>query len=180
MKQILMSLILLTITGCTTHYPNQNVTGMMFPTIQGTTLESEQVDIPDFTDNQVSVFLVGYKQDTQFDIDRWLIGLEMTSIPVSVYELPIIAGMFPRMFSTQIDEGMRRGIPKELWGGVITVYKQGEEIQAFTGNENPNNARVLLLDQTGRITFFYDRGFSVDALNKLHAALKTLNINEEI
>ena len=49
-----------------------------------------------------------------------------------------------------IDNGMRAGIPKELWRGVITVYQDGERVQAFTGNINPNNARVLLLDRTGK------------------------------
>jgi cytochrome oxidase Cu insertion factor (SCO1/SenC/PrrC family) len=64
---------------------------------------------------------------------------------------------------------MRRGIPKELWGGVITIYEDGEKIQAFTGNENPNNARVMLLDKNGKIIYFYDRGFSVTALNEVLA-----------
>ncbi|MAD89569.1 MAG: hypothetical protein CMK64_07665, partial [Pseudoalteromonas sp.] len=63
----------------------------------------------------------------------------------------------------------RRGIPKELWGGVITIYEDGEKIQAFTGNENPNNARVMLLDKNGKIIYFYDRGFSVSALNEVLA-----------
>ena len=79
--------------------------------------------------------------------------------------------MFPRMFKTQIDEGMRSGIPRELWQGVITVYKDGDRVQSFTGNENPNNARVVLLDSLGKVIFFYDRGFSVAALNALRAAI---------
>jgi hypothetical protein len=80
--------------------------------------------------------------------------------------------MAPRMFSTFIDNGMRKGIPKELWGGVITIYKDGEKVQAFTGNESPNNCRVVLIDKAGKILYFYDRGFSVAALNELNAVLK--------
>jgi len=60
---------------------------------------------------------------------------------------------------------MRRGIPKELWKGVITVYADGDKIQRYTGNQNPNNSRVILLDEHGNVRYFYDRGFSVDALN---------------
>ena len=62
---------------------------------------------------------------------------------------------------------MRKGIPKELWKGVITVYEDGEKIQQFTGNENPNNARVILINKKGTIIYFYDEGFSVAALNNL-------------
>lgn len=75
--------------------------------------------------------------------------------------------MVPRMFSAFIDSGMRKGIPKELWAGVITIYKDGEKVQKFTGNQNPNNTRVVLINNSGKILYFYDRGFSVDALNKL-------------
>jgi cytochrome oxidase Cu insertion factor (SCO1/SenC/PrrC family) len=50
---------------------------------------------------------------------------------------------------------------------VITIYKDGDAVQAFTGNENPNNSRIVLIDGSGKIIYFYDRGFSVAALNEL-------------
>ena len=71
--------------------------------------------MPEHFKGKQTLLLIGYVQDSQFDIDRWLIGLDMTKTKVDVYELPTIAGMAPRMFQTFIDNGMRRGIPKELW-----------------------------------------------------------------
>jgi hypothetical protein len=68
---------------------------------------------------------------------------------------------------------MREGIPENLWKGVITVYDDGETIQAFTGNVIPKNARVILLGKNGKILFFNDKGFSIDALNQLRNILKT-------
>ena len=115
--------------------------------------------------------LIGYKQNSQFDIDRWLIALDVTETQVKVYEVPTIQGLFPEMFSTVIDNGMRAGIPKPLWQGVVTIYDDGEKIQAFTGNENASNTRVVLLNKNGEILYFYDQGFAVDALNKLRMAL---------
>ena len=50
---------------------------------------------------------------------------------------------------------------------MITIYGDGATIQEFTGNENPNNARVLLLDNMGKVIYFHDKGFSVQALNEL-------------
>ena len=67
---------------------------------------------------------------------------------------------------------MRAGIPKELWKGVITLYEDGETMQAFTGNENANNARIILINKQGKILYFYDRGFSVSALNALRSFLQ--------
>ncbi len=119
----------------------------------------------------MTLLLIGYKQNSQFDIDRWLIGLDMTETRVNVYEIPTIQGLFPQMFSTVIDNGMRAGIPKSLWKGVVTIYGDGEQVQALTGNENASNARVVLLDEKGKVIYFYDQGFAVAALNKVKSHL---------
>jgi hypothetical protein len=171
MRIFFLSLILMLATGCSSQYVNQNLEGKTFPSVTGQNLEKETVRIPDDFKNDVTLLLVGYKQNSQFDIDRWLIALDMTKTQVDAYEIPTIQGLFPRMFSTMIDNGMRKGIPKALWKGVITVYEDGESVQEFTGNEQPNNARVLLLDKNGVILYFYDDGFSVDALNRLRSLL---------
>lgn len=171
-KLFLTLLFAFTLSACSTTYPNKDITGSAFPTVSGESLEKEKVNIPTAFVGKPTLLLIGYKQNSQFDIDRWLIGLDMTQTKVDVYELPTIQGMFPRMFSTMIDNGMRRGIPKELWQGVITIYQGGDKVQAYTGNTNPNNARVVLLDESGKVIYFYDRGFSVAALNEVREKLK--------
>lgn len=171
MRIFLLSFLLFLTSGCSSSYLNQQITGKTFPTVSGENLEQEKVQIPTDFDGNFTLLLIGYKQNSQFDIDRWLIGLDMTNTRVDVYEIPTIQGLFPRMFSTMIDNGMRKGIPKALWQGVITVYKDGDRVQAFTGNETPNNARVILLDKSGVILYFYDEGFSVAALNDVRRFL---------
>lgn len=172
-KNIMILFIAAAFAGCATTYTNKNPVGELFPEVSGESLEKTEVEMPAYFKGAQVVLLLGYKQDSQFDIDRWLIGLDMTNTNVKVFELPTIQGMLPRMFSTFIDEGMRKGIPKELWGGVITVYADGAELQEFTGNENPNNARVIILDKNGKIIYFYDRGFSVIALNEVRSVLSS-------
>ena len=169
MRIVFISFFIILLSGCSSHYANQSHVGIKFPAITGTSLEQKEVNIPHDFQGEKTLLLIGYKQDSQFDIDRWLIGLDMTATNVNVYELPTISGMFPRMFSTVIDNGMRAGIPKELWKGVITVYQDGDKVQLFTGNETPNNARVILLDENGVILYMYDDGFSVTALKTVNA-----------
>jgi hypothetical protein len=169
--RFLMIIAALLLSACSTSYPNQAITGQDFPSVTGQTLENESMALPEDLQGKLSLLLIGYKQDSQFDIDRWLIGLDMTQTQVSVYEVPTIQGLFPRMFSPLINNGMRAGIPKPLWKGVVTIYKDGDQVQAFTGNENPNNTRVVLLNAQGKVIYFYDQGFSVDALNQLRALL---------
>ena len=152
-------------------YPSQVTIGDKMIEVTGQSLEGNSVVIPRDFAGQETLLLFGYKQNSQFDIDRWLIGLDMTKTNVAAYEIPTIQGILPRMFSGFIDGGMRKGIPKNLWKGVVTVYEDGDKVQRFTGNLNPNNARVMLLDKQGNIVYFYDRGFSVAALNEVRSLL---------
>jgi hypothetical protein len=161
----ILLVITIFISACTTTYKNRNIVGNTIPIMSGETLEKQTVELPTMFKSPLTLLLVGYKQDSQFDIDRWLIGLDMTQTNINTYEIPAIQGMFPRMFKPFINNGMRSGIPKELWKGVITLYKDGDAMQKFTGNESANNARVILVNNKGVVDYFYDRGFSVDALN---------------
>jgi hypothetical protein len=154
-------------------YPSQVKIGDTMIEASGESLDGDVIVMPkDFLGEQ-TLLLFGYVQDSQFDIDRWLIGLDMTETQVAVYEIPTIAGMLPRMFKTFIDGGMRKGIPKPLWKGVVTVYADGDKVQRYTGNQRPNNARVMLLDEDGKVLYFYADGFSVDALNAVKALVKS-------
>lgn len=162
------------LVGCASSFPNRNPVGETFPPVTGQSLAGAEQQLPDAFRGRPVVLLLGFVQDAQFDIDRWLIGLDMTATAVDVYEIPTIQGMLPRMFRTRIDDGMRAGIPQGLWKAVITVYDDGAAVQAFTGNANPNNARALLLDDAGDVVFFHDEGFSVAALNALRQRLQGL------
>ncbi len=129
---VLITVALTLFAGCSsTPIENQNPVGQLFPSVSGTTLEKDEVELPDLFVGEKTVLLLGYKQNSQFDIDRWLIGLDMTQTAVKAYELPTIKGLAPRFFKGYIDDGMRAGIPKELWGGVITIYEDGAKIQSF-------------------------------------------------
>lgn len=175
--QTLQKLITLFIFGfllqsCANYdYPSQVVIGEKLIEFEGESLAGESSTIPQAFSGQKTLLLFGYVHKSQFDIDRWLIGLDQTNTQVAVYEIPTIKGMFPQMFSTVFDDAMREGIPKEIWQGVITVYKDGEKVQKYTGNIKPKNARVLLLNSQGEVVHFYDRGFSVGALNALRAKI---------
>lgn len=152
-------------------YPSQVVVGENIIEFEGESLAGQSTSIPQAFIGQNTLLLFGYVHKSQFDIDRWLIGLDQTNTQVAVYEIPTIKGMFPQMFSTVFDNAMREGIPKEIWQGVITVYEDGDRVQKYTGNLKPKNARVLLLNAQGEVIHFYDRGFSVDALNAVREKL---------
>ena len=160
--------------ACASPYPRRDPTGERFPDVQGQTLSGEAVALPGDLAGEPAVLLVGYVQDTQFDLDRWILGIVQAKLAVDVIEVPTIVGMVPGMIADTIDGGMRRGIPEEDWASVVTVYDDAPAIAAFTGNENPLPGRVLLLDATGTVVFFHDRGYSAGTLLELAKQLEAL------
>jgi len=165
--------------GCSSPIPNRNPVGEPFPSIVAEPLDAESKDdrirIPEDFAGKPLLLLVGYVQDTQFDIDRWLFGALDADLNVELREVPAARGMAARLASGFIDGGMRRGIPKAEWGAVATTYgSTAETIAKVTGTERPRNARVLLLDGSGVIRWFHDQGFSAGTLIALREALAGL------
>jgi len=171
-------LLAFTLSSCSTTYPNRTVVGEAFPRVEGKNLEGTPVTLPDHFKGTKVIVVVGYVQDTQFDIDRWSIGFFTAPFPLPpVVEVPTIPGLIPSLFKNRIDRGMRSGIPQQSWKDVITVYgDDGETIAQWTGTETPRNGRILLLDEQGRVMWFHDKGFGLPPLRSL---LDTLGIKPQ-
>ena len=127
--------ILATQLGCTSVVPNGQPLGKIFPSIEGTSLSGETRRFPETESERPTILLIGYTQFSQFDLDRWILGLTQLEVPAQVVEIPTIPGIVPGLFANQIDSGMRRGIPETDWKNVVTVYSDGEQLVAFLGNE---------------------------------------------
>jgi hypothetical protein len=156
---------MLSLNGCSTTYPNRDPVGEAFPSVEGESLEKVGTELPESLAGRPAVLLVGYRQNTQFDIDRWLMGLLQagvgTAADAALLEVPTIPGLVPTMASGWIDDGMRSGIPREDWGSVVTLYgSAAEPVAEMTGTENGRLARVLVLDAEGRVVWFDDEGYS--------------------
>ncbi len=162
------------ISGCSTTYERRNPVGERFPTVRAAALDESVVAIPDNFIGKETLLFIGYAMDSQFDIDRWLLGLTQLEVDVAVYELPTIPGLIPGMFGNVINNGMRSGIPQEDWAIVATVYDDADAIARFLGNETPLPARVVLLDKQGKVAFFHDRGYSTKTLLRLNEQLQEL------
>ena len=173
-RVLLLSLICFGLGACSAVVVNQDPTGKNFPAVSGTSLGGKIYQIPKDFQGKPVVLLIGYKQRSQFDLDRWILGLVQLQTPVRIVEIPTIKGLIPGMFANRIDEGMRNGIPEEDWGSVITVYDEAEPIVNFTGNENGSNGRIVLLDQKGKVIWFADRGYSAGQVKDLDAAVRKL------
>ncbi len=146
--------------ACGGAWPNQAPLGQPFPDVQGNSLAGEEVQVPQTFAGAPTILLVSYTRESQFDIDRWLLGLTQLETPARKVELPTARGLFTRLFGERLDESMRRGIPREDWPSVVTVYRDAETITRFLGAEGRDNARVVLLDGSGVVRWMADQGYS--------------------
>ena len=163
------------VPACTSPIPNRVPVGETFPTVAGEGLDGVSWTLPADLDGEPAVLLLGYVMKTQFDLDRWLLGLLQAEVPARILELPTIKGLIPGLIAGTIDEGMRSGIPPEDWAVVVTVYgSDAKRLVELTGNEGPRNTRVVLVDGTGTIRWFHDRGYSAGKLLELDAAVRAL------
>lgn len=151
----------LLVQGCSTRITNRDPSGQVFPTVVGYSLEKERTELPAALAGGPAILLVGYRQRTQFDIDRWFMGLVQAQVDADIIEVPTIPGLVPTMASGWIDDGMRAGIPREDWASVVTLYGgAATPVAKLTGNTNGQNARVIVLDADGTIVWFDDTGYS--------------------
>lgn len=155
--------------------PTELVAGGQLPSVRGEALDGREWRLPEDLAGAPALLLVGFEMESQFDCDRWLLGLIQAATPIKVLEVPTIPGMVPGLFAGAIDSGMREGIPAEDWAVVVTLYgDDAKELFAFTGGRSDRNARVLLLDATGRLVWHHERGYSARVMADLDARVRAL------
>ena len=148
-------------SGCANTLVNRDPTGETFPSVVGQSLEKQRIEIPEALAGEPAVLLIGYKQKTQFDIDRWMMGLIQAGVGEQIVEVPTIPGLLPSFASGWIDDGMRSGIPQEDWGSVVTLYGEAARpVAELTGTQRARLTRVIVLDSEGRVVWFDDKGYS--------------------
>ena len=174
-KFALLFFIGTTLAACSAPVPNRDPVGEVFPAVAGESLAGEPVNLPADLAGQPAVLIVGYLQEAQFDIDRWLMGLIQAGVGLPILELPTIPDLVPTLASKWIDDGMRSGIPAEDWAVVVTLYgSAAKPVAELTGTANGRLARVLLLDANGQVAWFHDRGYSATKALELGQLADTL------
>ena len=148
--------------------------GRRFPSVTGNALSRAAVRLPEDLSGAPAVLLAAYRRGTQTDIDRWRVFLEREAPGLAVYELPVIPSFAWRPLAGVIDDGMRGGVPRALWGNVITLYREGGVVRDFLGDRGGYRAHVALLDAHGVVRWFGAGGFHSAAAGALLAALRGL------
>jgi len=71
---IVCTLAIAFLVGCGSTIPNRFPVGELFPSVEGKSLGGQQTTIPEVFKGKKVILVLAYKQNAQFDVDRWGIG----------------------------------------------------------------------------------------------------------
>ena len=148
--------------------------GTRLPSVAGEALDGTVFRLPEDLGGAGAVLLVAYRRQTQSDVDRWREVLEREAPAVRWLEVPTIANPVWRPFAGWIDGGMRGGVPRELWGKVVTLYRDAPRLREFLGDRGGYTTHVVVLDGAGTVVWFDPQGFTEEGAAGLLRALAAL------
>ena len=168
--------LLATLGACSAVRPPRDPMGSLLPDVVGRGTGDRPVALPGACAGDAAILLVGYSMASQFDLDQWLSGLHDRGIDVPVVELPMAAIVRTRLASTPSADNTQSATPREDWALVIRLTADdATRLTRFLGTGNPVPARVVLIDAHGRVAFFHDGGYDIDALLDLSDVIDALN-----
>lgn len=129
------------------------VLGNQFPRIEAKTLSDKKIVLPDDILGEYVLLAVAFVRGAQPMLDEWIKIYKDICEKNPAYEIPMIDGVFWKLLSRQIDEGMRSGIPEKKHDHVVTYYGDTKEYAKKLGIREKTKGYVYLLDPEGKIIF---------------------------
>jgi hypothetical protein len=132
----------------------EDVIGERFPQIRGHSLDQRDVMLPDDAKGMVTLIILAFERQAQTMVDSWVGPFERHlcgSGQYTYFEVPMIAGVWGRMFSRFIDDGMRAGVPRDRHRNVVTYYGNFDMYSSLLSLEDHGSCYVFLLDKSGFI-----------------------------
>jgi hypothetical protein len=141
--------------------------GRRFPAVAGSSLAGLRVVIPHDLAGAPALLLVAFRRGTQADVDRWQSFAGDRLPGLYRLEVPVIPRLIFRPLAGWIDGGMRAGVPRDLWDGVVTIYEDGAVVGGFLGDRGGLAAHAVLLDHEGVVRWIEAGGFAAVAGERL-------------
>ena len=145
--------------------------GLRPPSVVGQSLDGASVRLPEDLAGAPAVLLVAYRRQTQRDVDLWRGLIEREAPEVRWLEVPTIASPVWRPLAGWIDGGMRGGVPRDLWGNVVTLYRDARALREFLGDRGGYTTHVVVLDAAGTVVWLDAEGFTEEGAAGLLRAL---------
>ena len=146
------------------------------PELRGEFLTGRPAVLPQAAAGRVALLLLGFTYQSRFAVEAWAgrFRAEFHADPrVTFFEVPMIGGL-ARLGKWFIDDGMRRGTPKDDYEHVVTVYRDANSWKQRVHFGDPNAAYLLLLDRQGKVAWRYQGAFDESAFRALSSKVSEL------
>lgn len=150
--------------------------GEPMPVLKGELLTGRPAVLPDAASSRVALLALGFTYDSRFAVEAWVgrFRKDFGDKPqVTFYEVPMIGGL-GRLGKWFIDNGMRKGTPKQDHENVITVYGGTDAWKQRLGFQAPDAAYLLLLDQRGMVRWRHSGQFDQKAYDDMSIQVAAL------
>lgn len=154
----------------------------LFPRINGTNLEGDQLMIPQDLEGKKKLLVVAYKRKQQEDINTWLEASTelLKKYPdFSVYEIPVLK-KFNFLMRFNINNGMRYGIgSKEQRERTITLYLDKEQFNSTLNIDSEDTIYAFLLNENNEIIWRTQGLATQSYIYELEEYLEKIEIGKE-
>lgn len=123
------------------------------PKIEGESLASTQVVLPDAATGKVAVLIFGFSKNSKTANNAWASRLlaDFAGQPFfTLYQLPVIEGA-PRFVRGMIIASMRKDVPENRRDHFVPLVKGEAALKAFVQYKEPDDAYVVLLDRSAKV-----------------------------
>jgi hypothetical protein len=140
------------------------------PAISGQTLSGHPVTLPAATAGHPAILFVGFSHSSQKAVEGWsrqvAAQLKTTHPEVERFDIAVIQDA-PRLVRGMITHGMKGSVPASEHDHFLTVTQGEDELKKAVDFSASDDAYVILLDPTGKITWHTHGDVSDAALKQL-------------
>jgi len=151
---------------------------MKFPKVTGRSLNGVEVALPEAASGKVALIIVAFVRQPPGVVDSWLAPFEneFGSDPsYTVYEIPMLEGIWARTISGIIDEGMRQGIPEKMHENVVSYYGNTELYCDVLEIKDKGLCYTFILDKYGTIKWRSQGTVSTGEIQEMLRTARELN-----
>lgn len=155
---------------------------MQFPTVRGSNLLRQNVQIPADLGGQLNLLFVPFQQWQQMEVNSWgalMEQLEQDHPGFRYYELPTIQRR-NALWQGFINEGMRSGIPNPATRArTITLYLDKKAFRRALSMPDEEHTYLLLTDRAGNILWRSGGEYTAEKAAQLVIALNEISLQAE-
>jgi hypothetical protein len=147
-----------------------------FPRLQEENLNGQQVVLPDAASGKVSVLVMGFSKASKTPTEAWAKRIESDfgkNSEFALYQLPVLEAV-PKIIRGMVISGIKKGVAENQRANFVPALHNEDELKKLVGFKAEDDAYIVVLDPTGKITY-QTHGLSVDpGYAELKAKLQAL------